>query len=303
MNEENIKSEDHIDIPPLKKIAIQFLRSFFSVIDLCAEVIQKSKLLLLTGLVTGMAVGFAYYSSRPAYFEVFMIAESSAAYRKTLSEMIKSLNLLIGSGSQGKLASELDISEQQARQISLIEMTGLSNESLESDTSTRYNQPFKITARIHSPILADTFQHAIEKYFDNKPALKRIKDDQVKFYNEKLAYTDKELAKLDTLKTEYNRFLASSKITSTYYSNDVDPSMIYKQSTDLINEKGTIVYWLSTNSKPVQVIDEFKSAVLPQSNSFVKSLAFGALIGLGICFFLGLYLELHRKIRNYNGNI
>src|SRR6185369_9807611 len=114
---------------------------------------------------------------RPAYFEVSMIAESSAAYRKTLSEMIKSLNLLIGSGSQGKLASELDISEQQARQISLIEMTGLSNESLESDTSTRYNQPFKITARIHSPVLADTFQNAIEKYLDNKPALKKIKDD------------------------------------------------------------------------------------------------------------------------------
>jgi hypothetical protein len=303
MNEENIQSEDHIELPPLKKIAIQFLRSIFSVTDLFAEVIQKSKLLLLTGLITGMVVGFSYYTSRPAYFEVSMIAESSAAYRKTLSEMIKSLNLLIGSRSQGKLASELDISEQQARQISLIEMTGLSNESLENDTSTKYNQPFKIIARIHNPVLADTFQNAIEKYLDNKPALKKIKDDQVKFYYEKLAYTDKELAKLDTLKTEYNRFLATSKITSTYYSNDVDPSTIYKQSTELINEKGTILYWLSTNSKPVQVIDEFKSPVLPQSYSLVKSLSFGALIGLGICFFLGLYLEINRKIRNFKGTV
>jgi len=303
MNEENIKSEDHIDLPPLKKIAIQLLRSIFSVVDLSAEVIQKSKLLLLTGLVTGLAVGFSYYSSRPAYFEVSMIAESSAAYRKTLSEMIKSLNALIGSRSQGKLAAELDISEQQAMQISLIEMTGLSNESLENDTSTKYNQPFKINARIHNPALTDTFQNAIEKYLDNKPSLKKIKDDQVRFYNEKLAYTDKELAKLDTLKTEYNRFLASSKITTTYYSNDVDPSTIYKQSTELINEKGTIMYWLSSNSKPLEVIDEFKSPVLPQSYSLVKSLSFGALIGLGICFFLGLYLELHRKIRNYKGNV
>ena len=303
MNEENIKSEDQIDLPPLKKIAIQILRSIFSVFDLFAEVIQKSKLLLLTGLITGLAVGFSYYSSRPAYFEVSMIAESSAAYRKTLSEMIKSLNALIGSRSQGKLASELDINERQARQISLIEMTGLSNESLENDTSTKYNQPFKIIARIHNPGLADTFQNAIEKYLDNKPMLKKVKDDQVRFYNEKLAYTDKELAKLDTLKTEYNRFLASSKITTTYYSNDVDPSTIYKQSTELINEKGNILYWLSTNSKPVQVIDEFKSPVMPQSYSLIKSLSFGALIGLGICFLLGLYLELYRKIRNFKGNI
>ncbi|HET7002434.1 MAG TPA: hypothetical protein VFI33_14025 [Puia sp.] len=303
MNEENIKSEDHINLPPFKKTAIQILRSTFSVIDLFAEVIRKSKLLLLAGLISGLAVGFSYYSSRPAYFEVSMIAESSAAYRKTLSEMIKSLNALIGTRSQEKLATELDISDQQSRQISLIEMTGLSNESLENDTSTKYNQPFKITARIHNPSLADTFQNAIEKYLDNKPSLKKIKDDQVRFYNEKLAYTDKELAKLDTLKTEYNHFLASSKITTTYYSNDVDPSTIYKQSNDLINEKGTIVYWLSTNSKPIQVIDEFKSPVLPQSYSLVKSLSFGALIGLGICFLLGLYLELYRKIRNYKGNI
>ena len=108
-------------------------------------------------------------------------------------------------------------------------------------------------------------------------------------------FTDKELAKLDTLKTEYNRFLASSKITTTYYSNDVDPSTVYKQSNDLINEKGTIVYWLSTNSKPVQVIDEFKSPVSPQSYSLIKSLSFCALIGLGICFLLGLYLELTGK--------
>jgi hypothetical protein len=303
MNEENIKSEDHIDLPPLKKTAIQILRSIFSVIDLFAEVIQKSKLLLLTGLITGLAVGFSYYSSRPAYFEVSMIAESSAVYRKTLSEMIKSLNALIGSRSQGKLAAELDISEQQARQISLIEMTGLSNESLENDTSTKYNQPFKIIARIHNPVLTDTFQNAIEKYLNNKSTLKRVKEDQVRFYNEKLAYTDRELAKLDTLKTEYNRFLASSKITTTYYSNDVDPSTIYKQSAELINEKGTILYWLSTNSKPVQVIDEFKSPVMPQSYSLVKSLSFGALIGLGSCFLLGLYLELYRKIRKYKGNV
>jgi hypothetical protein len=303
MNEENIQSEDHIDLPPLKKISIQILRSVFSVMDLFAEVIRKSKLLLLTGLITGIVVGFSYYSSRPAYFEVSMIAESSAAYRKTLSEMIKSLNALIGTRSQSKLASMLYISESQARQISLVEMTGLSNESLENDTSTKYNQPFKIIARIHNPVLTDTFQSAIEKYFDNKPMLKKIKDDQVRFYNEKLAYTDKELAKLDTLKTEYNRFLASSKITTTYYSNDVDPSTIYKQSNDLINEKGNILYWLSTNSRPIQVIDEFKSPVSPQSYSLIKSLSFGGLIGLGICFLLGLYLELYRKIRNYKGNV
>ena len=96
---------------------------------------------------------------------------------------------------------------------------------------------------------------------------------RLRFYIEKLNFTDRQLAKLDSLQTEYNRFLSSSKIATTYYSNDVDPSTTYKQANDLINEKGTILNWLSQNSKPIQVIDEFKSPTSPQSYSLFKSLA------------------------------
>ena len=303
MNEEQIKSEDYISLPPFKKITIQFLRFIFSVVDQLFEVVRKSKLLLLTGLITGLAVGFSYYSSRTAYYEVSMIAQSSAVHRKTLAEMIHSLNALIGTRSYGKLATELSISEQHAKQLNFIEMTGMLNESLDNDTSTKLNQPFKINARILSTELTDTFQNAVVQYLDTKPYLKKILEEQIKFYNEKLTFIDKELAKLDTLKTEYNRFFSSSKITTTYYSNDVDPSAIYKQSSDLINDKGAILYWLSSNSKAVQVIDEFKGSSMPQSNSRFKSLAYGALIGLGICFLLGLYMELYRKITNYKGQV
>ncbi len=300
MNEENINSEDYISPPPLKKIAIRFLRFIFSIVDQLFDVLKKSKILLLTGFIAGLAVGFSYYSSKSVYYEVSMIAQSSVAYRKTLAEMIQSLNELIGSNSHTKLAGELSISEQHARLLTYIGMTNLLNESLENDTSTKYNQPFKINVRIRKAEIADTLQNAIIQYLNNKPLFKKIKEDEVKFYNEKLSFIDKELAKLDTLKTQYNRFLATSKITSTYYSNDVDPYTVYKQSNDLINEKGSVSYWLSSNSKPVQVIDEFKSPSMPQSFSRFKSLAYGALAGLGICFLIGLYLELYRKTKNYN---
>jgi hypothetical protein len=64
MNEENIKSEDYISLPPFKKITIQFLRFIFSVIDQLFDIVRKSKLLLFTGLIAGLAVGFSYYSSK-----------------------------------------------------------------------------------------------------------------------------------------------------------------------------------------------------------------------------------------------
>ena len=301
MNEENIKSEDYISLPPFKKLTIHFLRFIFSIVDLLFQVINKSKLLLLGGLIAGLALGYYYYSSRSSNFEVSMIAQSSAVHRKTLLEMIQALNELIVSHSYGKLATELNISEQNARQLKYLELTGLLNESVESDTSTKFGQPFKVIADIGNTELTDTFQNAIVNYLDNKPSLKKINEEQVKFRYEKLSFINMELAKLDTLTTVYNRFLASSKITATYYSNDADPSKIYKQATDLIDEKGIILNWLSSNSKPIQVIDEFKSPFLPRTKYRFKTLAIGALIGLGFCFFLGLYIELHRKIRNYEG--
>ena len=301
MSEENINRDDYIELPPIKKIILQLLRFIFSIADLLIGVVKKYKLFLLAGLIAGLVAGFLYHKSRPAYFEVSMIAESSAIRIKPLQEMIRSLNELIGSQSHRTLSAELGISEQQARQINYIELTGLQKDALENDTSTKFNQPFKISAQIHNTDLTETFQKAIVNYLDNKPLMKKIRDEQFKFYSEKLAFLDNQLAKMDTLEINYNHFLAASKITSTYFSNNVDASNFYKQALALMNERGVTMNWLSSSLKPIQVIDEFKSPSLPQSYSRSKSLSIGALIGLGICFLLSLYLELDRKARNYKG--
>ncbi|HVY75134.1 MAG TPA: hypothetical protein VG890_09905 [Puia sp.] len=297
MSEEKITREDEINLPPLKKITIQFLRFIFSVVDELLATIKEGRWLILTGIFTGLVVGFSYYSSRSNYYEVSMVAQSPSVYRKTIAEVVASLDKLIGSRSYSKLASELGISEQNAREVYRIAAIGMFDESLDNDTSTKVNQPFKIFARLQRSELADTFQHAIVDYINDRPFFKRVKEQQIAYYRDKLLFIDQELAKLDTLKREYNHFLASSKITSTYYSNDVDPSTIYKHSNDLFNEKGAIEVWLASNSNSVEVIDAFKSPSLPQSYSRTKSIAFGGLIGLGLCFLLALYLRLYRKIK------
>jgi hypothetical protein len=299
MSDENIKQEDYISLPPVKKIVIQFLRFIFSIADHLVDVVKKSKLLMLTGFISGCAVGYSYYSSRIAYYEVSMIAQTSAVYRKTLAEMVQSLNSLIITRSYQKLASELKITENQSRQVSYLELTSMQNEPLDNDTSTKLNEPFKIIARINQTGLTDTFQHAIVNYLNNKPSLKTIKEEQVKFNKEKLAFIDRELGKLDSLQSEYNKFFASSKITTTYYSNDVDPANMYKQSATLMDEKGKTLYWLSANSDPLMVIDDFKSATVPQSNSRLRSIVYGGLVGMAICYLIGLFLELYRKMKTY----
>jgi hypothetical protein len=299
MNDENIKSEDYISPPSIRKLTIQFLRFIFEIVDTLLGVFKNRTLLLLTGLILGLAFGYYRYLSRSANFEISMIGQTSTVHRKTLVEIVQSLNELIFSSSYVTLAKELGVSEQQTRKLRNMELTGLMNESLENDTSSKYDLPFKIIVGVSNPEPADSFQNGIVHYLENKPSLKKSNEEEIKFHNEKLSFIDGELAKLDTLKTVYNRYLASPKITATYYSNNVDPSNLYKRSADLLDEKGKVMSWLSANSKPILVIDEFKTPVLPKGISRLKSLFYYALIGIGVFYFLGLYMELHRKFRIY----
>jgi len=299
MSEENIKSEDYISIPGFKKIVIFLLRSFFSLFRLIVDVIRSSKILLACGLVTGLIVGYSYYNTRPKYYEVSMITESALLNKRTIAEMVDQLNQLVKTGSTTKLASELQISEREARQLIAIEALNFDNDPLEKDTSTRKHQPFKINAAIKENDLADKMQTALVSYFNNKPSLKKIQEDKKEIYQQKLVFIDKELAKLDTLKTDYNKFLANSKISVTIYNNAFDPAKIYEQSLKLMEEKEKILEWQSTDAQPILVIDEFKSTLAPQSASMSKSLVLGCAAFVGFSFILGLLFVLEKRIRKY----
>ena len=299
MNEENIKSDDYISIPGFKKIIILILHSFFSVFHQFVDVLKNSKLLLAAGLVTGLVVGYSYYTTRPVFYEVSMIAESTQLYKRTVGEVVKQLDQLIKTQSYSKLAGELNLSDNEARQLSSIAASSLDNESMESDTSTKMHQPFKIVATIRRNDLADKIQLGVVNYLNNKPSVKRMKEDKIRINNIKLALIDRDIAKLDTLKTEYNKFLASSKISTTFYSNAFDPANVYLQSSAILEEKEKLMTWLSTDSLPILVIDEFKTITASQSASLFKSLLWGTAIAVGICFLLGLFIELDRKIKKY----
>ncbi|MFI5153325.1 MAG: hypothetical protein ACHQET_08340 [Chitinophagales bacterium] len=299
MNEEKINSEDYIALPSLRKIILIILHYFFALIDQIGEVFRKHKLLMLTGLVSGLVLGYSYFSTRQVYYEVSMVAESPIAYKKTIAQIINSLNQLVKTGSHKKLAAELNLTEFQVQNLLSIAALSLGNEPLDKDSSTLFHQPFKIEAGIKDPEISDSFQIAIVQYLNNKSSLKRMTESQTKFYNEKLAFIDRELQKLDSLKTEYNHFLATSKVSATFYNNAFDPSRAYIQSSDLMNDKEKAVAWLSRDNQPILVIDEFKGPAMPQSTSLMKSLFLGTLITVTCCFFLGLLIELYKKTNRY----
>ena len=296
MADQSINPEDQIFIPSLKNIVKQLLVLFFGAISFFVFVAKKSKFLILGGLICGLLLGYVYYSIKPKFYKVSMIVDFNVLTKKTYAEMIDQLNKLASTGSKQKLARELGISDEVATNILFIDAKNINNVPLRNDTSSKIRQPFKVIVALVKNDLYDSVQTAIINYLNNSPYLKRIKEEERKIYVNKILFIDRELAKLDSLKDEYNRFLSSSKISATFYNNAFNPADIYIQSNNLTNQKETILRAINIDGAAVSVIDGFKGASSSQSISLFKALGLIGGIGLLAGYLVGLLIETRKKV-------
>lgn len=296
MADQDINREDKIAIPGLKAIVKEILILFFGAISFIFFVIRKWKFLMLAGLLLGLIVGYIYYSKKPSYYNVSMVVVFNELTKKTYAEILDQLDRLTTAESSERLARELQVSREVAESIFFIDAKNINNGALRLDTSTKTRQPFKIVLGLTNNNSADTLQTVIINYLNNSPYLKKFKEDQRRNYLDKISFIDRELAKLDSLKSEYTRSLASSGKSATIYNNAFDPAEIYVHSNELVDQKQTMLSALNVESTAVTVIDGFKITSSPQSASLLKYLlAFGG-IGLAAGFILGFFLETQRKL-------
>ena len=274
----------------------QLFRFLVRIIDFFNTVLFRNKFLILGGLMAGLLLGYLYYNSRKNSFKISMIVEFTELNKKTFAEMFTQLNTLILTGSHQQLANELQVSVPVAKSIGMIETFNINNEPLYKDTSTRVNQTFKIVVAVNNNGMTDTLQAAFLRYLNNNPYLLQLKSAQKKLAEHKLNFIDNELVKLDSLKSEYNRFLADSKNTSTFYNNAINPADIYQQSTNLMNERERTSRWLELNLYPVNVVSGFKMPVRPVSSSLQKLLLVFGIAGMLLGFLIGLFREMKRTL-------
>jgi hypothetical protein len=104
------------------------------------------------------------------------------------------------------------------------------------------------------------------------------------------------LEKLDSLKTEYNRFLATSKISATFYNNAFDPADIYDQSTQLANQRDNLMRWLTIDQDAVSIVDGFKPVQSPKSISLLIAMLFFGIVGAFVAYLLSFARELKRAV-------
>jgi hypothetical protein len=225
-----------------------------------------------------------------------MVVVFNELTKKTYAEILDQLDKLTTPESAERLAGELKVSGEVARSILFIDSKNIDNDPLRLDTSTKTRQPFKIIVALTNNRSADSLQTGIINYLNNSPYLKKFKEEQHRNFIEKISFIDRELAKLDSLKNEYTRFLASSGNSASFYNNAFDPADIYLHSNNLFTQKETMLSSINVEGTAISVIDGFKVTSSPQSASLLKYLlAFGGL-GLGAGFILGFLLETKKKV-------
>ena len=295
MTEKNQLSEDYISMSGFQKGIKQFLRGFFWFINYLNIVLFKNKYTVLIGLIAGLLIGYLFYATRPVYYKVSMVVEFNELTKKTYAEMLDQLNNLTAPSSVPKLSQELNIPAESAAKISFIDSRNINDDPLETDTSTRKWQPFKIILGLKNSSGSDTLQQAVVNYLNNSPMLKKIKQEQRKITLDKLSFINSDLQKLDSLKLEYNRFLSRPN-AATFYNNAFNPADLFVQSSALAREKEILMRWLTIDSAAVSVIDGFKPSSSPQSISLLKSLLIFGTIGLLLGYLLAFLRETKLKV-------
>ena len=298
MNDKNLHSEDQVDLVGIRAILFDLLRGFFGALSFAGACISKNKYFITLSFVLGMVLGYAFYSLKPKQYKASMIVQFNRLTKRTYAEMVDQLDHMLVTEGAPAAARNMQVTTMTAGRLQSVVALDLEDKELTSDTSTKVEQPIKIVAvlRDTNDGALDSLEQGILHYLNFSPYLRRSSEEDEQANEFKLATINSDLAKLDTLKTEYNHFLASSKVSATYYNNAVNPAEFYSQTVNLLYQRDVVLRSLKVNPLPLVVLDGFKLTDTPFTRSVPKYvLVFGAAAGL-LAFLIAFMIETRKKV-------
>ncbi|WP_276485256.1 hypothetical protein [Paraflavitalea pollutisoli] len=296
MPDNNTNPDDQISFATLRLSIRYLLIGFFRFCSFIQLVIDKGRFIMLAGFLVGVIPGILYYYQSPKYYKGSMILTSTKLYKKTFADIVEQLNNVSSSGMSSSLSRELNISPDIAKEIRYFDTKNTFDKPLKEDTSTKLNQPFKIVIGLNNADSIARMQEALLAYLNNRPQLKHIREQESLIYTAKLKQLDSELANIDSLKREFNKFLATSKINATVYSSAINPAEIYEQSINLLREREYTQRLLTIENNAVSLLDGFKVSVSTRPISLIRLILITGTLGVMLGFTISFLLETRKKV-------
>ena len=260
------KKNDEIDLSEL------FLKAIITV--------KANFLLILLFFFIGLAVGLAYYLSSRKVFENKMIISSAILTESYGRTLIENTNRYIREGNNAALASQLYITEVEAREINSLKIETLTKSESEDQ---KESERLLITAEVFDQNVLPKLQHGIVAYFENNEFAKVRVEQNKSYFKEMLARTENEIKDLEQFKFRIfnGDFFQSSKGNVMF-----DPTIVNSKILELTEKK--IGYQNALRlANSVQVIDGFTRFEHQTKPKLSVSLTSGSLVGL---FFVGMLI-------------
>lgn len=296
MSTQGTHPDDQINLNGLGPAVYNLLRFFFKLCGFIRIVIVRGIFIILGGLLLGICVALVLYKPGSHHYKGTMILTSARFSKIIFAGAVDQLNSVIANSSPGSLSKELNLSRETASQIIFFDAVNMLDQPLNKDTSGKLNQPFKIIIGLDQTDSIASIQKALVAYLNDLPFLKHVSEQEARIYSAKLKQIESDLSQLDSLKTIFNRFLATPKTGTTIYSSAVNPADIYKQSLHLVKEKVDTEKHLVIDNNAVSVVDECKVSFSSSSSSFARLALKTGIIGLMTGFIIAFLIETRKKI-------
>jgi uncharacterized protein involved in exopolysaccharide biosynthesis len=297
MTDKDIHRDDQMNLSALAFLVKSSLRGFFRFLSFSVVVIRKWKFIVLAGLFLGLFTAmFYYYLAQTKYFQASVMVAYTQLPPRTYAGIIDQLNVLARSGSTDRLAHELNVEKRTASSLVFLEARNTKNEELEFDTATKREGTFKLTFGVRSYSAADSLQDALINYINGLPYLQTLWNVQRENNREKMDRLESDLIRLDSLKQTYNRFLSSSRVSTTVYNDAIDPAKLYTQTSITLQDLSEARRAFHADSAAVSILDPAKLAVTTRSKPLSNLLLLIGLAGMFAGYLVGLMIELRKYV-------
>ncbi len=245
--------------------------------------IKNNFLALITALIVGSGLGFAYFQFQSKVYESELIITSSILTESYSKSVFANLQKLIKENNIPTLSSLLHLSPNKASAINSIELKGTieKGDGLQETDKTHIN----ITVKSVDNTIWPSLQIGITTFIENNDFVKIRVAQQKKYFTSLISKLDHELNDLEILKSK----IMDGKLS---HSEDgmliLDPTTINYKIIDLNKEKLT-----SQNSlelvNSVQILQGFTTFEKSVSPKLSISVLVGALLGIFFVFaFIGI---------------
>lgn len=287
---------DYITPGNIKTAVASFLRFFFKIFDFLLASVRQYAILFLVFCIIGLAAGYAYSVIRIPSFKSELIVQQGSLTRKGNNEVIGNLNAMLVTKSYSELSSLLKMKVEDVKEVLWVGCSDLDDESLEKDTSAKTNLPFKIKVKVRANNVLPGLQTALVGYLNSNDYARAKREGQRKIFQEKLAFIENELKKIDSLEIIYDQTIATAKMPATFYNNALNPSELYVHSANLAGQKEYIYNWMNLEGNGILVIDGFKVHEHPQSAPTWFLLSGGLLAGILLGLLFAVLLKFKREM-------